>query len=102
MANLKFKDETGKWVSIPSIQGEPGEKGEPGAGIIPGGLAGQYLRKTTDADYETELADIEGESSIYFISDNTSSNPLILSQCKAGLYVFSSNTIYLKSTEDFK
>ena len=69
MANLKFKDETGKWIGIPSIKGEPGEpgkngeRGEPGVGVIPGGLAGQYLRKKTDADYETEWADVESGGS---------------------------------------
>ena len=30
MANLKIKDETGKWVEIPVIKGTPGEKGNTG------------------------------------------------------------------------
>ena len=36
MANLKFKDENGNWVSIPSIQGEPGKDGKDGHTPIKG------------------------------------------------------------------
>lgn len=31
---LQIKNEQGEWVSIPAIQGAPGEKGEPGADYV--------------------------------------------------------------------
>lgn len=36
MANLKFKDENGNWISIPALKGEKGDKGDQG----PQGLQG--------------------------------------------------------------
>lgn len=36
MANLKFKDENGNWISIPALKGEKGEKGDQGPQGIPG------------------------------------------------------------------
>lgn len=38
-------------------KGDKGEQGDPGAGIIAGGTAGQFLKKKSATDYDTEWAD---------------------------------------------
>lgn len=81
------------------LQGIPGEKGEPGAGVIPGGLAGQYLRKLTDADYETEWADVEGGGmSVQYVPGYSTSNPFVLEGKQPGFYRFEKKQIALKGT----
>lgn len=86
-------------------KGEQGEKGEPGAGIIPGGTTGQYLRKSSDEDYATEWADVEGGGGGYIdLDSNSSTNPLILENLNLGVYAIknssSKNKIFVKATSD--
>ena len=86
-------------------KGEQGEKGEPGAGIIPGGTTGQYLRKSSDEDYATEWADVEGGGGGYIdLDSNSSDNPLILENLNLGVYAIknssSKNKIFVKATSD--
>lgn len=67
----------------PGERGEQGPAGEPGQGVPRGGTAGQYLRKLSDADYDTEWADApkngdggSGGTHIYGVEwDWTSSGP---------------------------
>ena len=85
-------------------KGEQGEKGEPGAGIIPGGTTGQYLRKSSDEDYATEWADVEGGGGGYIdLDSNSSTNPLILENLNLGVYAIKSTNnfpyLYIKATE---
>lgn len=71
----KYKNSDGQWVDIPcltGIQGEKGEKGNPGEGIPTGGISGQILAKNTNDDYDTHwinLPTTEGGSSVTI--DNT-------------------------------
>ena len=71
----KYKDSDGQWVYLPcltGIQGEKGEKGNPGEGIPTGGISGQILAKNTNDDYDTHwinLPTTEGGSSVTI--DNT-------------------------------
>ena len=86
-------------------KGEQGEKGEPGAGIIPGGTTGQYLRKSSDEDYATEWADVEGGGGGYIdLDSNSSTNPLILENLNLGVYAIknssSKSKIFVKATSD--
>lgn len=51
----KYKNSDGQWVYIPCLtgmQGEKGEKGNPGEGIPTGGTTGQVLAKNTNNDYD--------------------------------------------------
>lgn len=55
MANLKFKDENGNWISIPALKGEKGDQGpqgETGVGLPAGGVTNQILVKNSDTDYD--------------------------------------------------
>ena len=55
MAGLKFKDENGNWIPVPSLigpQGPQGPKGENGVGLPAGGVAKQILVKNSGADYD--------------------------------------------------
>lgn len=71
----KYKNSDGQWVYLPcltGIQGEKGEKGNPGEGIPTGGISGQILAKNTNDDYDTHwinLPTTEGGSSVTI--DNT-------------------------------
>lgn len=47
-----YTEETVKGMG--AIQGQPGEKGEPGEGVPEGGTVGQVLVKKSDTDYDTE------------------------------------------------
>ena len=40
------------------LKGEKGYKGDKGDGIPSGGIAGQFLKKKSNTDYEYEWADI--------------------------------------------
>lgn len=71
----KYKNSDGQWVYLPcltGIQGEKGEKGNPGEGIPTGGISGQILAKNTNDDYDTHWINLPttgGGSSITI--DNT-------------------------------
>lgn len=71
----KYKDSDGQWVYLPcltGIQGEKGEKGNPGEGIPTGGISGQILAKNTNDDYDTHWINLPttgGGSSVTI--DNT-------------------------------
>lgn len=41
-------------------KGDTGAKGDPGAGVAAGGSTGQYLRKKSATNYDTEWADTDG------------------------------------------
>lgn len=66
----KYKDSDGQWVYIPCLtgmQGEKGEKGNPGEGIPTGGTSGQVLAKNTNNDYDAHWINLPttgGESSV--------------------------------------
>lgn len=71
----KYKNSDGQWVYLPcltGIQGEKGEKGNPGEGIPTGGISGQILAKNTNDDYDTHWINLPttgGGSSVTI--DNT-------------------------------
>ena len=71
----KYKNSDGQWVYLPcltGIQGEKGEKGNPGKGIPTGGTSGQILAKKTNNDYDTHWINLPttgGGSSVTI--DNT-------------------------------
>lgn len=44
-----------EWLA--SLKGAPGEKGDPGAGVVPGGTTGQMLTKASDSDFDTMWTD---------------------------------------------
>ncbi len=49
----------GPIIGPPGEKGDPGDPGEAGIGVPKGGAEGQFLRKRSTADYDTEFADIE-------------------------------------------
>lgn len=71
----KYKNSDGQWAYIPCLtgmQGEKGEKGNPGEGIPTGGTSGQVLAKNTNDDYDTHWINLPttgGGSSVTI--DNT-------------------------------
>ena len=71
----KYKNSDGQWAYIPCLtgmQGEKGEKGNPGEGIPTGGTSGQVLAKNTNNDYDAHWINLPttgGESSVTI--DNT-------------------------------
>ena len=66
----KYKNSDGQWAYIPCLtgmQGEKGEKGNPGEGIPTGGTSGQVLAKNTNNDYDAHWINLPttgGESSV--------------------------------------
>lgn len=61
MANLKFKDENGNWISIPALKGEKGDQGpqgETGVGLPAGGVTNQILVKNSATDYDYSWVNI--------------------------------------------
>lgn len=49
----------GNRVSIRGAKGDTGATGPAGAGVPTGGTTGQYLKKTSGTDYDTEWGDVE-------------------------------------------
>jgi hypothetical protein len=66
----KYKTSDEQWAYIPCLtgmQGEKGEKGNPGEGIPTGGTSGQVLAKNTNNDYDAHWINLPttgGESSV--------------------------------------
>ena len=54
---IRYKDENGKWVSLPSIRGEKGEKGETGDNGDPGP---SYDDSEIKADIQSIKAELLG------------------------------------------
>ncbi len=52
---IHVKD-NGTYDSLDIFRGAPGEKGDTGRGLIPGGSTGQVLKKKSGTDYDTEWA----------------------------------------------
>ena len=52
-------------------RGEKGEKGDAGAGFPAGGTAGQYMIKTSDADYDATWTSVTGSGLFNVIEDTT-------------------------------
>jgi len=52
-------------------RGEKGEKGDAGAGFPAGGTAGQYMTKTSDADYDATWTSVTGSGLFNVIEDTT-------------------------------
>lgn len=52
-------------------KGEKGEKGDAGAGFPAGGTAGQYMIKTSDADYDATWTSVTGSGLFNVIEDTT-------------------------------
>ena len=126
MSNLKFKDKNGKWVGIPSIQGEPGPAGTPGP-QGPAGKDGVDGRDGVTPTFEvgtvtTGEANVEmtGENNHYTLDFTfpegisggstpryidldalSSSNPLILENLELGVYALASSSsfasLYIKA-----
>lgn len=83
----KYKNSDGQWVYIPCLtgmQGEKGEKGNPGEGIPTGGTPGQVLAKNTNNDYDAHWINLPttgGGSSV--IIDNTLTKSGVAADAKA-------------------
>jgi hypothetical protein len=50
----------GAWGSPTSLIGPQGNPGTPGQGVLTGGLTGQVLKKSSNADYDTEWENESG------------------------------------------
>ena len=82
----KYKNSDGQWIYIPCLtgmQGEKGEKGNPGEGIPTGGTPGQVLAKNTNNDYDAHWINLPTGGGSSVIIDNTLTKSGVAADAKA-------------------